>query len=155
MLWCSKSGNFRFLFVSLFSRLFIPLVLPISQEENGFWNQDCDVVNIMVVEIAIYNADLFHCALIYIKVTILQNELVENMNPGRSSRATNYFWQCICSCITLNKLLVSRDSSASSIQNYVFYQMSKLSTIKQLNDKDISCGSGASANSHKESDWNW
>ena len=30
-----------------------------------FWNQDCDVVSNLVVEIAIYNFDLFHYTLIY------------------------------------------------------------------------------------------
>ena len=29
-----------------------------------FWNQDCDVVNNLVVEVAIYNFDLFHCTLV-------------------------------------------------------------------------------------------
>ena len=30
-----------------------------------FWNQDCDVVSNLVVEIAIYNFDLFHSALVH------------------------------------------------------------------------------------------
>ena len=32
--------------------------------QKQFWNQDCDVVRNLVVEIAIYNFDLFHCALL-------------------------------------------------------------------------------------------
>ena len=37
-----------------------------SQFQKLFWNQDCDVVSNLVVEIAIYNFDLFHSTLLHI-----------------------------------------------------------------------------------------
>ena len=66
----SKNWNFQLLFVCLFTCLFVPHILPIRKRkmvqswfQKLLWNQDWDVVSNLVVEIAIYNFDLFHSAL--------------------------------------------------------------------------------------------
>ena len=74
------------LFVCLFTCLSVPHVMPISQEEmvqswfkKLFWNQGCDVVSNLVVEIAIYNFDLFHTALIYMPINEAPADLAEKL----------------------------------------------------------------------------
>ena len=106
MLWRgSKSGcgywNFQFLFVCLFVCLFtclsVPHVMPISQEEmvqswyqKLFWNQGCDVVSNLVVEIEIYNFDLFYTVLERYEIWIIR---VWTLSPGDSSDQLG-IWKC-------------------------------------------------------------
>ena len=67
-----ENKNFQLLFVCLFTCLFVPHVLPISQKENGpviipkiFWNQGCDAVLNLAVEFLIWNFHIFHYTLLY------------------------------------------------------------------------------------------